>query len=197
MFNVGGVGPSGWLLYQQGNNTWAWVPYGGFWANVFLPDTTETILANQWYYIALTYDGTTFTVYVNGVARTSGSYSGFVQNGNVPPGGTGSYHYTYGGSGPTVLGWRSDTGFNPFAGKMDDIAVYNKALTSQQVQNHFQNTVRLTITRSGPNVVLSWPFGTLQSAPAATGTYTNVPSATSPLTNAPSQTSKFYRAQVQ
>ena len=86
-----------------------------------------------------------------------------------------------------VLGWRSDVDFNPFAGTMDDIAVYNKALTPQQVQTHFVNTVRLTITRSGNDVVLSWPFGTLQSAPAVTGTYTNVPSATSPLTNAPSQ----------
>ncbi len=197
MFNVGGVGPTGWLLYQQGNNTWAWVPYGGFWANVFLPDATETIVANQWYHIVLTYDGAIFTVYVNGVARTSGAYSGFVQNGNVPAGGAASYHYTYGGSGPTVLGWRSDVGFNPFAGTMGEVAVYNKALTLQQVQNHFQNTVRLTATRSGQDVVLSWPFGTLQSAPAVTGTYTNVPSATSPLTNAPSQTKSFYRVLVQ
>ena len=197
MFNVGGVGPTGWLLYQQGNNTWAWVPYGGFWASVFLPDTTQTIVANQWYYIALTYNGTTFTVYVNGVARTSGTYSGFVQNGNVPPGGGSSYHYNYAGSGATILGWRSDSSFNPFAGTMDDIAVYNKALTPQQVQNHFQNTVRLTVTRSGNDVVLSWPFGTLQAAPSVTGTYTNVSGATSPLTNAPSRTAEFYRVQAQ
>jgi hypothetical protein len=197
MYNLGGVGPTGWLLYQQGNNTWAWVPYGGFWANVFLPDTTEVIVANQWYHLALTYDGTTFTLYVNGVARTSGTYGGFVQNGDVPTGGAGTYNYTYNGSGPTVLGWRSDAGFNPFAGAMDDVAVYNKALTAQQVQTHFLNTVRLTLTRSGNNVVLSWPFGTLQSGPAVTGTYTNVPNVTSPLTNAPSQAAKFYRVQVQ
>jgi len=199
MFNVGGVGPTGWLLYQQGNNTWAWVPYGGFWASVFLPDTTETIVANQWYHIALAYDGATFTVYVNGVARTSGTYSGFVQDGNVPSGGAANYNYNYtgAGSGPMVLGWRSDVDFNPFAGTMDDIAVYNKALTPQQVQNHFLNTVRLTITKSGSEVVLSWPFGTLQSAPGATGTYTNVPGATSPLTNAPTQAVKFYRVQMQ
>ena len=197
MWNVGGVGPTGWLLYQQGNNTWAWVPYGGFWASVFLPDTTETIVANQWYYIALTYDGTTFTVYVNGVARTSAPYSGFVQNGNVPPDGSPTYNYTYVGGAAMVLGWRSDVDFNPFAGNMDDIAVYNKALTPQQVQNHFLNTVRLTMIRSGNDVVLSWPFGTLQSAPAVSGAYTNVPGATSPLTNAPAETTKFYRVQVQ
>ena len=199
MFNVGGVGPTGWLLYQQGNNTWAWVPYGGFWASVFLPDTTETIVANQWYHIALTYDGTTFTVYVNGTARTSGTYSGFTPNGNVPQGGAGSYNYNYNGSGsgPMVLGWRSDVGFNPFAGTMDDIAVYNKALTPVQVPDHFLNTVRLTIARSGSNVVLSWPVGTLQSATAAAGPYNPVGGANSPYTNAPSQTAQFYRVKVQ
>ncbi len=96
-----------------------------------------------------------------------------------------------------VLGWRSDVGFNPFLGQVDDVAVYNKALSSQQIQNHFLNTVRLTIVRYGSDVVLSWPFGTLQSAPAVTGTYTNVTGVTSPLTNTPSEKVKFYRVQVQ
>jgi len=81
---------------NQGHIAWAWVPYGGFWANVFLPDATQTIVA-----------------------------------------------------------------------------------------------------KSGTDVVLSWPFGMLQSAPAVTGTYTNVPSATSPPTNAPTQAGQFYRVQVQ
>jgi Concanavalin A-like lectin/glucanases superfamily len=198
MWNVGGVGPTGWLLYQQGNNTWAWVPYGGFWASVFLPDTTESVVANQWYYIALTYDGTAFTVYVNGVARTSGTYNGFVQNGNVPAGGTGTYHYMYdsGGSGPLVLGWRSDVDFNPFAGTMDDVAVYNKALAPQQIQAHYAATVRLTIVKSGNNVILSWPFGTLQSAPAIGGTYLDMPSASSPYTNTAPVVPTYYRVKA-
>ena len=196
MFNVGGVGPTGWLLYQQGNNTWAWVPYGGNWANVFLTDTTQTIVANQWYHIVLTYDGARFTMFVNGLARTSGAYSGFVQNGRVPTPGAG-YQYTYAGSGPTVLGWRSDVDFNSFNGKIDDVAFYNKALSAQQVQNHFLNTVRLTITRSGNDVVLSWPFGTLEAAPDAIGTYTNISSAVSPYTNAASGAAKFFRVKVQ
>jgi Concanavalin A-like lectin/glucanases superfamily len=196
MYNVGGVGPTGWLLYQQGNNTWAWVPYGANWASAFIVDTIDTIVANQWYYIALTYDGSLFTVYVNGVAKGSAPYSGFVQNGNVPSPATG-YNYTYSGSGPTVLGWRSDSGFNPFDGIIDDVAFYNKALTAQQVQLHYLDTVRLSITKSANNVVLSWPFGTLQAAPAVTGTYTNVTTATSPYTNAPGGSAMFYRVKVQ
>ena len=196
MYNVAGVGPTGWLLYQQGNNTWAWVPYGGNWASVFVVDTTETIVANQWYYIALTYDGSLFTLYVNGVARSSATYSGFVQNGNVPSSPAG-YNYTYSGSGSTSLGWRSDVGFNPFDGTIDDVAFYNKALTAQQVQLHYLDTVRLSITKSANKVVLSWPVGTLQAAPAVTGNYTNVTTATSPYTNAPSGSAMFYRVKVQ
>jgi hypothetical protein len=193
---VGGVGPTGWLFYQQGNNTWAWVPYGANWASVFVVDTIDTILANQWYHIALTYDGSLYTLYVNGVAKSSAPYGGFVQNGNVPSSPAG-YNYTYGGSGPTILGWRSDSDFNPFQGTIDDVAFYNKTLTAQQVQLHYLNTVRLTITKSGNNVVLSWPFGTLQAAPAATGTYTNVTTASSPYTNAPGGSGTFYRVKVQ
>ena len=196
MFNVGGVGPTGWLLYQQGNNTWALVPYGGNWANVFIVDTSEVIVANQWYYIVVAYDGSVFTLYVNGVAKSSSTYSGFVQNGNVPAVPAG-YQYTYSGSGPTVLGWRSDIGFNAFNGTMDDVALYNKALTAQQVQLHYLNTVKLSITKSANNVVLSWPFGTLQAAPLPTGIYTNITTATSPYTNAPSGSAMFYRVKVQ
>jgi hypothetical protein len=196
MFNVGGVGPTGWLLYQQGNNTWAWVPYGGNWASAFIVDTTQTIVANNWYHLVLTYDGDLFTMYVNGIARASAPYPGFYQNGDVPSIGSANYHYTYSGSGPSVLGWRSDNGFNPFSGNMDDVAFYNKALTAQQVQNHFQNTVKLTITQSGSDVIISWPLGTLQSAPVVTGTYTNVTGAGSPLTVPASAAQSYYRVLV-
>jgi hypothetical protein len=196
MFNLGGVGPTGWLLYQQGNNTWAWVVFGGNWANAFIVDSSEVILANQWYYIAMTYDGSLFTLYVNGVAKSSAAYDGFIQNGNVPAVPAG-YNYTYNGSGTTVLGWRNDIDFNAFNGTMDDVALYNKALTAQQVQLHYLNTVKLSVTKSGSNVVLSWPFGTLEAAPAVSGTYNDLTSATSPYTNAPSGSAKFYRVKTQ
>jgi hypothetical protein len=197
MYNVGWVGPTGWLLYQQGNNTWAWVSYGANWASTFIVDTAETIVANQWYYIALTYDGSLFTLYVNGVAKSSAPYSGFVQNGDVPAGGLGSYHYNYDGSGATILGWRSDVGFNPFEGTIDDVAFYNKALTPQQVQGHYLARPRLDIKKYGGRAVLSWPFGTLEAAPAVTGTYTNVTTATSPYTNVLGGAAMFYRVKIQ
>jgi hypothetical protein len=203
MSNPYGAGPTGWLVYQTGGNNWAWWPYNGFWTGVQLTDT-DPIVAGQWYHLAMTYDGTTLAFYVNGVAKASGTDSGFVQNGNVPVGGAASYNYNYnttpglppGGSSPTVLGWRSDSGFNPFIGSMDDVAVYNKALTPAQIQNHFLNTTRLSITTSGNNIVVSWPVGTLQSSANLGGPYANVSGATSPYTNSISGT-KFFRVQLQ
>lgn len=174
-------GPIGWLLYQQPNNTWAWVVFADNWVSSFIgAGAAHPVVANNWHYVVLQYDGSLFSVYVNGRLAAAQPYDAFVPNRN----------------GAINLGWRSDNDWKPFAGTIDDTAFYNKALTPEQIQAHYLATVRLSIARSGGNVILSWPFGTLQSAPAAIGTYTNVPSATSPFTN-PVSEMKFYRVQVQ
>jgi hypothetical protein len=173
-------GPIGWLLYQQPDNTWAWVLFADYWISSFVGGGGP-IVANNWYYIVLQYDGSLFYIYVNGVRTATASYDIFLPNKN----------------GAINLGWRSDNDWKPFAGTIDDVAFYNKALTPEQIQAHYLATVRLSITRSGNNVILSWPFGALQSSPAVSGTYTNVPSVTSPLTNAIGVSAKYYRVKVQ
>lgn len=202
MSNPFGVGPTGWLVYQTSGNNWSWWPYHGFWTGIQLTDPDQ-IVAGEWYYLALTYDGGTFTLYVNGEAKASAADAGFVQNGEVPVGGAESYNYNYNtteglpeGSGPYTLGWRSDSGFNPFSGAMDDIAVYNKALSWEQIQNHFLNTTRLAITRSGDHIVISWPVGTLLSSTEVEGPYLEVVGATSPYTNAVSGEQRYFRVEL-
>src|SRR5665213_16058 len=202
--NPYGEGPTGWLVYQTAGNNWAWWPYNGYYAGVQLTDNDQ-VVANEWYYLTLVYDGTTFTFYVNGVAQASGTDSGYVQNGNVPAGGDANYNYNYNqgvglpiGSGPYTLGWRYDSSFNPFSGDMDDVAVYNKALAPAQIQNHFLNTTRLSVSSSGNNLVISWPVGTLQSSTNVSGPYVNVGGATPPFyTNSITGTQKFFRVQLQ
>jgi len=203
MSNPYGEGPTGWLVYQTAGNNWSWWPYNGYYGSVQLQDNDQ-VVANQWYYLTLVYDGTTFTFYVNGVAEASGTDSSFVQNGNVPAGGAANYNYNYNtgsglptGSGNMVLGQRVDDAFNPFSGTIDDVAVYNKALTAQQIQNHFLNTTHLTITGTGAKYVVAWSTGTLQSSTNAAGPYANVSGATSPYTNSITGTGLFFRAQVQ
>ena len=95
MSNPYGAGNTGWLVYQTFDNHWALWPRDGFYAGVSLTDP-DLIVANQWYYLTLVYDGSLFTLYVNGVAKISGTDPGFVQNGNVPAGRRYvSYNYNY------------------------------------------------------------------------------------------------------
>lgn len=124
--------------------TLAWVLWGNNWVNTFVTDTVDTLTANSWYHVVLTYDGAAaFALYVNGHLGASAIWSGFVPN--------------QGGS--ANFGWRSDNDWKAFAGTVDDVAFYNQALTPQQIQAHYQATVRLTITKIGNDVMLSWPFG--------------------------------------
>jgi hypothetical protein len=173
-------GPYGWLLYQMPNHSWAWVLFAGNWASAFI-GAEGTITANNWYHVVLQYDGSLFYIYVNGKQAAAQAYSAFTPNPN----------------GAVNLGWRSDNDWKPFAGTIDDVAFYNKALTPAQIEAHYLATVRLGMTRSGNNVILSWPFGTLQQADQVAGPYGDVSSAASPYTNSIGATSKYFRVKVQ
>ncbi|HZO57052.1 MAG TPA: LamG-like jellyroll fold domain-containing protein, partial [Bryobacteraceae bacterium] len=86
-----------------------------------------------------------------------------------------------------------------FNGIIDEVAVFNRALTPTQVLNLYQAgdtpAVRLTIERAAPNLRLSWPQGTLQEALSVSGPWTNNP-ASSPYVFPPAGLQKFYRVLV-
>jgi hypothetical protein len=86
-----------------------------------------------------------------------------------------------------------------FGGVIDEVAVFNRALTPTQVLNLYQAGdtpgVRLTIEGAAPNLRLSWPQGTLQEALSVTGPWTNNP-ASSPYVFPPAGLQKFYRVRV-
>lgn len=180
-FSSLGSGPTGWLLYQQPNHTWAWVLFGNSWSISSWLVADEVIVANQWYHLVLTFDGSTFSVYVNGRLATSQAWSEF---------------YVANKDGKTNLGWRSDNDWKPFDGMIDDVAFYNRALTPAQVATHYGASVRLEVTREGGNAVLSWPFGTLQRAGAVTGPYDDVSGASSPYSTPISGATLFYRVKM-
>src|SRR5208282_1580518 len=188
---------NGWFMYQQPNNTFAFVTQPG---NAFIvagPLPSGSIVANNWYYLVVTDDGVNFNFYINGVLATAPfpvASANFIPNGdgiNVD----GSAGITS-GLGNTVLGQRTDLAFSTFEGNIDDTAIYNYALSPQQIYLHYVNATTINIVQSGTNVVVKWPVGLLQAAGAVTGTYTNVPAATSPYTNSASAQQKFYRVMV-
>jgi hypothetical protein len=148
------------------------------------------LVINKWYHLVIADDLTTIRFYVNNSLVNSAPRAGnFAPNGiNGDPGVLG---------GPTTFGVRYDGQFGNWDGGMDEVALYNYALSPAQIQNHFFNRVPLNIAKQGSSIVLTWPLGTLQAAGLVTGTYTNVTGATSPYTNAISGSTKFYRLQLQ
>lgn len=141
-------------------------------------------LLDQWVHWAVTYDGVgTLTLY---------------RDGNVGPnGGVASAPVTqyleYGSldQGEVTIGTELDqTPDRTWNGLLDDIAIFNVALSPDQIQsvmagnfNGFVPRPPLTISLSGGNTLVSWPVSArtfkLQSAPSLTGTWT--PVATAPV----------------
>jgi hypothetical protein len=127
------------------------------------------LTSNQWVYLAGTFDGTTWRLFRNGVDVTNSTDA--VSSLPVP----GSEW----GIGATGQGWASY-----FNGSIDEVAIYNKALSPATINAHYfvaqSGAVSLTITRSGGNVTLTWAAGTLQQSSSLTGPWTDVSAATSP-----------------
>jgi len=133
---------------------------------------------NTWVYLAGTYDGTKWNLYRNGVLVAS-SAPGFgalpVDLGDWAVGAIGN-------------GWA-----NNFAGTVDEVAIYNTALTAEQIASHYSAACPLTISAAAGNVTVNWCSGTLQAAGAVNGTYTNVAGANPPSYTQPATGTTFFR----
>jgi hypothetical protein len=139
---------------------------------------------SDWIHLVGTYDGANWKLYRNGAQVAS-------QPATVGALAVDSADWAIGSTGN---GWADN-----FAGGIDEVAIYDKALTLSQVAAHHMagkvGTAPITITKgSGNNVIITWPAGTtLLESTSVTGPYTNVPgSPVSPLT-VPASGTKFYR----
>ncbi|HPY30113.1 MAG TPA: hypothetical protein PLT00_08595 [Verrucomicrobiota bacterium] len=176
----GGSGPNGWLLYQQPNNTLIWVLFSRGWNAAWLGGSWDLELG-AWHHAVMTYDGSVFRSYINGQFGAELIYAAFVPNGD----------------GYASFGHRFSDGGAPFDGALDDIAFYNKALTADQIQAHYYATVKLGLQQTDNNLILSWPFGTLQQSDQVDGPYADLSAATSPHTVPIGNAAKYYRVKVQ
>ena len=119
--------------------------------------------STTWIHLVGTYDGANWKLYRNGVlVATQASGVGALPN-----------NYTGWAIGSSGNGWS-----DPFSGQVDEVAVYDHALTANQVLGHYNAgtlTPKLNITHSGANVTVTWPYGTLYHATNVTGPWTAVP----------------------
>ncbi len=118
--------------YLEGTSSNASKPDAGLIAGGSYGDAfgTAALSANTWSYLAETYDGTTVRLYVNGTQVASTAHTGAITT----------------STNPLQIGGDSIYG-QYFAGMIDEVRVYNVALTATQIQTD-QTT---PITPTGPD----------------------------------------------
>jgi hypothetical protein len=114
----------GYALYANDNSPWPAVTVQI--ANVDRSAVgTTAIPLNTWSHVAATYDGTTLRLYVNGVQVGSRAQTGTLRT----------------TTGPLRLGG-NDLWGEYFHGIMDDVRIYNRALTQTEIQTDMNTPVQ-------------------------------------------------------
>jgi len=110
--------PQGWVLYLGTDSSWEfWVNSGTGMISIYSNPAT----LNSWHHLVGTYDGTTASLYVNGVLVASSAVSGYTgQTGNV-----------------LEIGQSEPVENLYFPGQLEEAAVYGAALSATQVQRHY------------------------------------------------------------
>jgi Concanavalin A-like lectin/glucanases superfamily len=150
-FNTANPNSSGWNIYQTAGpgSTWSYSvrPNPGY------VGSGPAVVVGQWTHLVLTYDGTNAIFYVNGVVGIPAvKIPQFLVND---------------ASEDLIMGEGPATGFAPYDGAMDEVAIYNYALSADQVANHYQvgtNSIRILPTPPSFNL-----------QPISTNTYAGVP----------------------
>jgi hypothetical protein len=195
---------NGWYIYEQQNygsgSTIAFVPQPG---NDFITAPNQ-LQAGTWYYLAITDDTTNFNVYINGQVEATASAIGaltFIPNGDgINLDGTAGNT-----NGPDaaadnanfVIGQRDDLAWGVYEGTINDTAVYQYALSPQQILSHYNDAPTFSIAQSGTSLTLTWSAGQLQSTTDLTVPFAPVV-ATSPYTTSTTSgaAAVFYRVYV-
>ena len=109
----------------------------------------STLFVGTWYHVAGVWDGTALRVYVNGGLNV-------ISSSTLSPGA---------GSSSLKIGARGHDAGTPFAGLIDEVAVFNRALTAAEIQAIYNagsvgkclTPVYITsVNKSGNNLNLSW-----------------------------------------
>jgi large repetitive protein len=159
----GGASPRGyWLGVGTDDKWWLSIANGTTFTNIIGP----TVTLSSWAHVLGTYDGTTGRLYVNGilVASTAVTYAANVS----APFGIGAY-------------WANGSWIGLLPGSLDEVAVYNTALSQTRIQTHYLlgRSYQDTVLDSSP--VSYWRLGEGSGTSAAdakgsnTGTYTGTP----------------------
>ncbi len=94
----------------------------------------DPITKNRWHHVAGIYDGTSFSIYIDGVKQTKlftgwdVNYKGEYYSGGLP---TGTHDISIGRREPATWGALY------FEGKIDEVVIFNRVLSSLEIQKHY------------------------------------------------------------
>jgi len=120
-----------YVLYAQGAGVGpnAFTLIDGSYQNAAAPDV---IPSGTWTHIAATYDGTALSVYVNGVLESSAAVEGSLTLGD----------------GPLRIGNNAVFPNEGFAGRIDEVRVYSRALSTVEIQADMETPVSAATSRT-------------------------------------------------
>ena len=132
-----------YALMLDGDRPGAYLNVGGGKENVFAVwSSKENLKRREWHHLAMTYDGATLRLFVDGKAA----------------GETEINRRRVAGAGPLVLGRRPD-GFVNFKGQLDEARVHRHALTATEIEKRFHPGAAVNDA-----VVATWEFNDLSEA---------------------------------
>lgn len=130
-------GTNGWSLGLSGNQLYLYFPSfaNQFFSGIVLQATIPPdILANQWFHVALTYQGSTRTLYVNGIQiatsssttyRIQNPFAGTIDLPLIIPAADSNRDY--------LIGAENSNGSARFVGDIDEVRIYNKGLSQAEI----------------------------------------------------------------
>jgi hypothetical protein len=129
---------TGWLIYQA-ENGWNLRMYDNKGAATSVNITGGTApVSGQWYHVVAVYDGATAKLFVNGAKAAEAAQTSYVP----------------GQSGGFAIGGRADGSFW-WNGSADEVALYSKALTDDEISGHYANGSATNPSASYQSLVLA------------------------------------------
>jgi len=168
--------PEAELRYHWNGGEWGWS------SGLFVP-------ANTWTFAAFVVEPDKAVIYMSDGSELKSATNAVNHAAMVVTSGM-----SFGGNQPG----RADRNF---IGQLDEVAVYDRALSGDEIATIFASTFKtgpvppsaLTLTPTGGEYLLQWTSGVLQSSATLTGTYSDVAGAVSPFRMIPSDAQGFYR----
>ena len=144
-FKLNDIGNSGTFIYQNLKYSVSIDSQGKIFFTVYTPSgytlnsgTSNRVLDTDWHYVSVTYNGSQMKIYLDALLRTYASTSGNLQTTTAD----------------VFIGKQQNT--NPFKGIIDEMLVYNRALTDSDILEIYGSTP--DPSTGSDNLVSYWKF---------------------------------------